>query len=154
MKDPHQKEKLDQLLDDTLKALPMRHAPDDFLSSVMMQVEAHEAKRLNPALRWPVTVLGLILATGLSYYGKVIILILRNLLGIKTLEDSVGAFSRVFEVIGSVCTALLQGVANIPSSYLIAGALGLVFILFTSCLSAGTLLYRLSSFSHAHPYES
>lgn len=156
MRDPNKEEFLDQLLDETLKALPKKQAPSDFLQHVMMRVEEEAAteKAVNPVLRWAFSGIGFLFAGVLSYYGHDVLLILRNMFGIKDLEKNVGFLARFFDALGSIGDALLTGLSSISPVYLMGGILAVAFVLFTSCLSLGTVLYRLSEFSNLRFYQN
>lgn len=159
-KDRHNHEdRLDRILEQTLRDLPDRQAPESLLGDVMARV-ASEAERHRQSwfvrLQWPVVAVGACALFLAAYFGNDLIAAAAGYLSAGHYAGEFQTVQMGIEILGTLGGALRK-VASLVPAYVWYGLLALIVTVSTfSCAGIGTLLFRLTQSgtpvtpSHSH----
>lgn len=146
-----ERDKLDRLLDETLKGLPEVQAPESLLGNVMARVvEEEEKQQLSwfARLQWPVVAVSALCIFFATYFGDDAV---RAVMASINTEQYAGEIQNVnvfIQLIGTMFNATGKVISLVPSAVLYSIILMVIGISSFSCAGFGTVLFRLTRNNH------
>lgn len=141
------KDRLNRLLDKSLKDLPEMQAPDSLLDNIMARVaEEEEKQNLSwfARLQWPVVAVSAAFVFIATYFGNDAI---AALLGYANTEQYAGEIQNVnlfVQLLTTLGNATTKVVSLVPSAILYSVIALIVGVSAFSCAGLGTVLFRLT----------
>ena len=141
------RDKLDRLLDETLKDLPEMQAPESLLDNIMARVaEEEEKQQLSwfARLQWPVVAVSALFIFFATYFGDDVV---RAVMASINTEQYAGEIQNVnvfIQLIGTMFNAMAKVISLVPSAILYSIILLVIGISSFSCAGFGTVLFRLT----------
>ena len=143
----NQKDNWDRLLDESLKSLPERQAPEDLLINVMAKIASQEdAARLSwyTRLRWPVVVISSTLVFLAAYFSDSILESLWGYLKPASMVGKIQEINEGIQVVSVLLNACAKVLSLIPIPWLFTSAAVIFLFSACSCAGFGTVLFRLT----------
>jgi hypothetical protein len=141
------KDKLDHLLDETLRNIPEREAPESLLANVMARVaEEAETQHLSwfARLQWPVVAVSACFVFFATYFSDEAV---TALLGYLNTEQYAGEIQNVnifLQLVETLFNAMAKVFSLIPSLILYSTIALILTVSAFSCAGIGTVLFRLT----------
>ena len=141
------RDRLDRLLDETLKDLPEMQAPDSLLGNIMARVaEEEEKQHLSwfARLQWPVVAVSAAFVFLATYFGNDALAVL---MGYANTEQYAGEIQNVnlfVQLMATLGSAASKVINLVPSTILYSAVALIIGMSAFSCAGLGTALFRLS----------
>ena len=142
-----ERDKLDRILDETLKDLPELKAPESLLGNVMARVaEEEEKQQLSwfARLQWPVVAVSAALVFVVTYFTGDAITYLSGLFSTEQFAGEIETVNQTVQIANTLFAAMAKVINLVPSAVLYALAAMVVFFSISSCAGIGTVLFRIS----------
>ena len=142
-----ERDKLDRLLDETLKDIPEMQAPESLLGNVMARVaEEEENQQLSwfARLQWPVVAVSALFVFVVTYFTGDAIEYAKGLFSTEQFAGEIEAVNQSVSVAGTLLEAFTQVINLVPSAVLYSVAAAVLFFTISSFAGMGTVLFRIS----------
>ena len=144
--DPN-RQKLDRLLDDTLRELPELEAPENLLPNIMARVAAEEERqRLSwfARLQWPSVTVGASFVFFITYFSKPMVAYLGGILNTAQFAGEIERVNTGIQLLSTLGNACSKVIGLIPPAFLY-GSIGAIFLfLALSCAGIGTAFFKIT----------
>lgn len=142
-----ERDKLDRLLDETLKDLPEMQAPESLLGNVMARVaEEEEKQRLSwfARLQWPVVAVSAAFIFVVTYFTGDAIEYARGLFSTEQFAGEIETVNQGVAVAGTLLDAFTKVINLVPPAVLYSVAAAVIFFSISSFAGMGTVLFRIT----------
>jgi hypothetical protein len=141
------RDKLDRLLDETLKDFPEMQAPESLLGNVMARVaEEEEKQQLSwfARLQWPVVAVSAFFIFFATYFGDDAVRAIMTSLNTEQYAGDIQNVNVFIQLIGTVLSAAAKVVNLVPSVILYSVIFLVIGISSFSCAGLNTVHFRLT----------